>query len=396
MKTNNFTHPLLMKFKLLAIPASLTLLTACSGGGSSSNNDAEPTPDNGDIGNAFTAMIVDASDNGAYQYLNLNSGEMLTLTEEAVASSTAWHIAFRRNNLKVNGGASGSGNVAVALAVSQDDFYDAEGNVDANVFLNATPDSEEEHILAAFDVTTLDFQQDILLPAIAGSSEMDGTLMDLGWYNYDVATHQISVNTDNGWIVSSAEGSSHAKMVATAVNYESGVGLDASFLFSVETDTATGFSQDVTFNASVPASGGEQCYDFDSGNSVECDTAEWDVKLKLDGRDWNLWTNGGVTGSGSAGAFGPLATDSWDSYVSSVDVPTNHFITDASGGLFENHPWYAYNLQGQHKLWPNYRVYVIDTDTTNPDSMKYKLQVTNYYSDAGVSGYPNIRFMAVE
>ena len=50
--------------------------------------------------------------------------------------------------------------------------------------------------------------------------------------------------------------------------------------------------------------------------------------------------------------------------------------------------WYAYSLQGQHKIYPNYRVYVADTG-----SEKYKFQITSYYDpDDGTSGVLSLRY----
>lgn len=377
--------------------ASLALLTACGGGGGGSGSGG--TDDSGDNGSqdpSFSSLIVDASATDSYTYLNLSTGQLVDVENTESLASSTWHIAFQRNRIKLNGGASGEGNVAASLAVEQDDFYDDQGEPDTSVFLNATPDSEEEHLLGQIAADGLEYVQDAKLAALSGSGEMTGTTMNMGWYNYDVASHVLSVNRENGWIVRSAEGTSYAKLTATALDYDRTGSLTVTFNFDVEPSAGDGFTTVATFNADVPATGGQQCFDFDSNAVADCSGSTWDAMLEVNGRDLHIWTNGGITGSGNAGVVGPFDQDELATYDSGGDLPDVLYTTDAGGGLFLDNPWYAYNLSGGHKLWPNYRVYVIDTDTEDASAPRFKLQVTNYYSDAGASGYPNIRFMQLE
>ncbi|MBU6950116.1 HmuY family protein [Hahella sp. HN01] len=394
-----------------AIAAALILLSACSGGGGSgdpdnnANNtptnggDSSTTPDNGS-GAAYTSLIVDASSRDAYTYVNLATGQTLSLTAAEAASSTDWHIGFRRTGVVLNGGASGPGQVRGALAVAQQDFYTDSGDPNANVFLNATPDSEEEHLLAAVNTTGLTFTSDSVLSAITASGDRTGNVMDLGWYNYDISTHTVSLNDANGWLLRSNSGASYARFHATSLTYNPSANIDVTFSFDVQPSDAAGFTGNATFAASVPFSGGSQCFDFDADATVDCANAAWDLKLEIKGFNWTLWTNSGPSGSGAGGAFGPLPVADLNNYVSGTQSDTGadismHYVADATAGIFEGSPWYAYNLQGQHKIWSNYRVYVIETQSGGDDATKYKLQITNYYSDAGASGHPNIRFMPV-
>lgn len=375
---------------------SLTLLSAAllALGGCSSSSDSE-TPPEGGSGHELQSFTIDASDYDSFAYFNLERGETVTLTDEEAAESTDWHIGFRRNRVMINGGDSGAGNVSAALAVAQDDFYTESGEADANVFLNATADSELEHLEASVDTEALSYEQDMNLPAIMGSGEMTGTVIDMGWYNYDVTTHTLSVNGQNTWILRSAEGDSHAQFYATAVDYSGATGLSARFDLMVEAAGTQGFVTPATFSADIPPAGGEACFDFDINALADCSSTTWDVKLRVAGRDINLWLNGGVSGEGQAAAFGSIPMESLDNYDESADLPANHFAQDASGGLFLDSGWYAYNLSGGHKLWPNYRVYVINSDESDENAAQYKLQITSYYSDAGDSGHPNIRYQLV-
>ncbi len=385
-----------MELHRISIPlAALVALSGCSGGSSggssSSSVEADETSNDG-----TTALVVDASDYEAYRYLNLETGELLDLSAAEAGTSTEWHLGFRRNSVIVNGGASGPGQVGAALVAAQDDFYLASGEPDSNVFLNATPDSELEHLLASYDAAGLTFTQDEIVAAVMGSGDMTGTLMDLGWYNYDMATHSISVNDSNAWILRSAEGNSFATLQATALTYDRTTGLAVTFSLNVEAAGTQGFVTPATFAASLPAEGGQQCFDFDTNAVVDCASDSWDLQLEVAGRDWNVWLNSGASGTGQAGAFGILDAASLGDYAGSAAIPEQHYVTDSPAGLFLESDWYAYNLSGGHKLWPNYRVYLIDTDISDDTAARYQLQITNYYSEAGTSGHPNLRFISAD
>ena len=50
------------------------------------------------------------------------------------------------------------------------------------------------------------------------------------------------------------------------------------------------------------------------------------------------------------------------------------FAEDDFGGVFAEHPWYRYNLEGNHQIWPTYQVYLI-----RKGADVYKVQLTGYY-----------------
>jgi hypothetical protein len=108
-----------------------------------------------------------------------------------------------------------------------------------------------------------------------------------------------------------------------------------------------------------------------------------------------MWTNGGVFGSGNGAVFGAIDATALASYTSATTVGgsniASHYSKDSSAGLFAEESWYAYNLSEQHKLWPNYRTYIIDADNSDDSAANYTLQISNYYS-LGASGSPELRF----
>ncbi len=77
---------------------------------------------------------------------------------------------------------------------------------------------------------------------------------------------------------------------------------------------------------------------------------------------------------------------------------------DSAESVFGKDKWYEYggDLQpgkDDHGLYPNYKVYLITTDSSNPNTASsvqtpvYAMQVINYYSKAGVSGHPTLRWI---
>jgi hypothetical protein len=389
-----------MKIRFGIVAGIGFLLAACGGSGSDSGTGVEEETEDRTLDGVSTA-ILDASDYDSYVYFDLASGAVVALTDAEAALSDQWDIAFRRSTIKLNGGTSGPGAVAAAVVADQADLYDAAGAADASVFLNVTADSELEHLTAQYTAPA-NLVQDELVSQLQGSGAITGTQMDLGWYWYDFTTHVISVNNANGWLLRSGEGGSYARFRASALSYDPVNGLDVTFDFDVQVSGTTQFNSNAQFLAHVDAAGGEICFDFDADVAVACTGTVWDLKLGVAGRDWYLHSNGGISGDGAAAAFGPIPwADDLEDYNSATFSPDGTAIAflyseDSSSGIFESDSWYAYNLTGQHKLHPNYRVYWIDSDENDADTEKYLLQVTGYYSDMGVSGNVSIRWLQVE
>ena len=364
-----------------AIVLAALALTACGGG--SDNSIAEDDADNV---SRFSEQLMPAATETVY--LNLETGAM-------VEEGDDWHIAANRLNFRVNSGASGNGSVVGALAIAQDDFYDGNGDPDANVFTNATANSEEEHLLGILEAPG-SWQEDAFASAF-GSSDT--------WSQYDFATGVISEAEDVGYLVRSAEGNSYARMRVVDFDFPTrdtsipGI-RDFTFEFDVQAAGATQFSNStVTFTAPTGYAendGGDVCFDFDSASVVDCETSEiWDVQVGFSGRDWYLKSNSGVSGNGSGGASDPMTWEELADNQSDPGVP-QLYNTDSTGGVFTDNSWYAYNLTDQHKIWPNFRTFLIKADADDPESTVWALQIVGYYDQNGTSGQPTVRWLPVE
>ena len=370
--------------KPLALAVSAVMLAAC--GDSSDRPDLTPPPVTGED---FRQQVINAISHTETTHFNLTTGEIVD-----ASAGGEWHIAFQRVNVKLNSGASGDGAVAGALGAAQAEFYDGDEPV-PSVFLNASADQQLDKLLQGFSQPGVrDWKQDTIVNEFGAS-----------WYIYDYSSPigQINPNPDNGWLVRSGTGDSYARVRVTELDFptRTGNGIVAFTLsFDVQTPGASQFTQTASFTGSLPAAG-ELCFDFDANEAVECVGTAWDIKLGYSGRGAYLRTNSGPSGEGQGAAFGPFAWSDLQAYTSATTSPEGaslspRYTPDNTGGIFVDQSWYAYGLQGGHQLWPNYRVYLIDTDANDAEAPVYALQIIGYYGADGVSGQPVIRWRQVE
>lgn len=169
--------------------------------------------------------------------------------------------------------------------------------------------------------------------------------------------------------------------------------------------SSASFSETATWQVTNLAPDSATCYDFDAKAESSCDGDTWDIKFENQARSVKLWSNSGDSGAGMGGVFGLIDWSDLSRYTNATLDPDTgrdislHYNEDRSGGVFTAKPWFEYNLQGNHQLYPNNRVYLVTTDSSSAmtDSSVqqpiYALQITNYYNDAGKSGYPTIRWI---
>ncbi|MGO2135872.1 MAG: HmuY family protein [Marinobacter sp.] len=369
------------KLKYL-VPALGLMMTACGG---SSDNNITGNGDDEQADKGYNQKVVDAR--AQTQYLNLATGN--TVSEDG-----DWHVAFNRTSVQLNSGESGNGNVVGAVGDEQAGLYNASGEPDLNAFVGATAEGELDHLKESF-VEPSTWKSDGVVYAFGDAED---------WSVYG-AGGVISEVPDIGYLVRSAEGDSYARMRVEDFDFPTreGQGIQ-SFNLAFEVQAA-GTTQIVGpaihFTEPTDYDGGNACYDFDTGATVDCATSDaWDVLIGFSGRDWYLKTNSGPSGSGEGGALGPIDWAELSTYTSATidsngDSLARAYSPDTTGGLFTDKGWYEYNLQGAHKLWPNFRVYLIDSDSEDAAAPVYAVQVINYYGIDGNSGQPEIRWKKV-
>lgn len=129
-----------------------------------------------------TAGGTAAAADNPYVYLDLMAGTKVDLTDTASLTSTAWHVAFKRAGIKLNGGDSGPGQVAAAV-------------------VNAATLAE---VTAAPGALELDDWADPACALIAGPTGEPATVMST-WYDYDAQTHVLTPKAQV-WIIRIAPG----------------------------------------------------------------------------------------------------------------------------------------------------------------------------------------------
>lgn len=327
-----------------------------------------PTNDAGNTSSEnFESVMLDASTTWAF--LNLDQAAEVTVDDD-------WDLAFYKTSVRVNPDSAKS-----VLLAEQSEFYDSEGDAIANIFTNATANSEQEHLLANYDLASVTFTSETTDAALGQDGE--------SFYDYNVATRVLSANDDAWWVVRSAEGDSFAKMNMSSVSYaEDALSLTADFFVQASGDSSYA-STAVTWSTTV-GDGEIDCFDFDSGVSVDCSSSSaWDLKLKVSGHSLSVLTNGGVSGSGDAGIYGSMTEAEVDLETDGSALNSNAFVQDSGDNAITRQPWYAYALLGRHGIWPNFRVYGIQNVQTEDVML---VQIVNYYDSADVSRQITVRF----
>lgn len=155
--TGASAHP---QFDLLEIPGN-----ECSAGG----GDVAPLGlASFEVGSESTVGQVDASAEDAWAYLDLTNAQQLAPSDPA-NDAAGWDIAMSRSDIKMNGGASGIGVVAL------DDHQGADWNAIVAADAAATWHVDESEALAFVNYPP---------PENTGDGACGGINGDFGWYYY--------------------------------------------------------------------------------------------------------------------------------------------------------------------------------------------------------------------
>lgn len=335
------------------VPALLTLVALLLAGCSDDGNPLGPGDPGDPAGPGWDSLTVDAS--AGWAFVAFDGAVAAATPVGAPASSEAWDMGFFATSVMLNGGAAGPAGV-VGHCVCQN----AGATEEQLVVLTAESEAADFEAVTAADVPSDEdaWQHDALAAAIDG------------WYSYDFATHTVSAAPDRVWAVRTASGDAYAKLrvteVADATQDHAGT---VTFEYALQPSPGAPF--EATRAVSVDLSAGPVRFDLETGTRVSTE-AGWDLWLE----GWDIRVNGGVSGSGDAGAV--ALDDPFEAVTDASDAPAGVYAGDAFGGVFEAEPWYAYNLQGEHQIWPNYNVYLVKRG-----DVVYKVQLVGYYGAGG-------------
>lgn len=306
------------------------------------------------------SITVNASQ--SWQYIALADSTVVT-PASAPGESANWDIAFFATNVTLNGGEAGPGGVTGACICQN------EGATGDEV-LAMTAESELSDFESVQSVPAgTTFQSDVLTPAIAG------------WFTGSGAA--AVADTTKSWLVRLSDSTSFAvvriKQINGATATAPGI-VTLEYRLQSSSAAALGAVQTVVVLANSTA---PQLVDLNTG-SVTTSASAWD--LRIDG--FTIRVNSGITGSGKAGA---AANATAFASTATAVTAANAYRADAYAGIFGQSRFFRYNIAGDHRISPNFNVYLIRRGST-----VYKLQVTSYYSLTGQARHITFRWQQLD
>lgn len=325
--------------------------------------DDEPTgPEDAGVG----TQTIDAA--AAWAYVTFAAEGASTISVNDRSSSSSWDMGFFATSVMLNGGAAGPGGVS-GYCVCQN-----AGATDGQILaMTAETERADFDAVTALQIPVDDaaWQSDALAPVIDE------------WFRYNPTTHAVTAAVEKAWKVRTASGASYAKFHVTSLaNGTQQHAGEITFEYALQASAGAPFEP--VHAATVDVSAGAVHYDLEGGVVVS-GSDEWDLRFE----GYDIRVNGGVSGKASAGAS--LAEESFDAIADASDLTASHYRGDAYGGVFDEHAWYRYNLEGNHQIWPTFDVYLI-----RRGGSVYKVQLTNYYSATGEARNITLRYARLQ
>ena len=317
------------------------------------------TPTGPALNQVVSAGPLNASSTDTLVYYSFATGAL-------VAQTADWDVAFRRFEVRLNGGISGSKGVVGYSMQNNKDLTDAQ-------ILALTADNT----LAAFDAV-----REAQIPA-ASSFTADGLVEESAAYvNFAGAP---AANASAYWQVRTANGG-FAAMRVTAIAYNAQGNLTS---ITVESRLQSGGALGAVQSVTVPFTGASVNISLVTNGAVTPSGCNWDIAVDAQSFEMTVNTACSVgTFPGPASPAFPAAT------VASGAPQYGAFLAGISGSIpnayTSNIDPFRYNLQSNNRLSPTFNTYLLMVGTS-----VYKLQVVNYYSEAGASGYPTIRYARI-
>ncbi|MGM8885874.1 HmuY family protein [Psychrobacter sp. 1U2] len=189
--------------------------------------------------NQVKTKTINATSNTDWTYLNLKTDDIVN------DAAKEWHVAFRRDSVKLNGGASGNDKVGGFIANTPDGYYDDKGEAIKAKFMTNNEKQSLANLLnvAGFDTPksarswVVDSDSSDLNPGYIGTYPN----LDYGWYTYNGMTHQLSAkptDTAQGALIRSNSGDSYARMRLAEINYPDATNQATSWVFKFDVQPA--------------------------------------------------------------------------------------------------------------------------------------------------------------
>jgi hypothetical protein len=350
------------------VTALLLVAPALIAAGCESDSTAPATPLN-----VVGTAELNASSTTQFVYFSLATGSVVTVSSPT--TSSAWDLALRRYEVRLNGGAVGPKGVS---------GYNLANNAAATPqqMLAFTPENQR----AGFEAVG-----SAQMPAAGGFVTETLTANPLGWLSF--GAQGPVANSQAAWKVRRATGGGFALVRVTGLTM-AGASQQTATLSSVTLEyryQAAGGTLGVKQTSTVSLAAGTPAINLSTGAADVGAGCGWDLKANA---DFSITANTACN-VGTA----PLdASESFDLAGRADDaLGYGGFLAGLSGAVpftsALNNPEgpFLYNLAGDNRLSPTYNVYLVKVGTAI-----YKIQLIGYYGATGTSGYPTLRYARIQ
>ncbi len=363
--------------KLIVTLGASVMLAACGGSGGGSNTDPGKNKDTPPADTFSYAELDAATDPSQAALLDLLSGD--TVIDES------WQLGYQKYlGFKLNGGLSGPGKVSGCIAHQYDALYNEVIEEDGTKYVPVVSEFEaltKDTTVANFKAVTKDSCTDFIVDSLKTQIQMDEWLDA----DYSQGAPVFSAKADNGWIIQSADENSYARVSVKNVSVVFGADITRQVTLAVEHWNANTAAFDMAMDSPILDFSDQRVFWDLESNTLVTESDDWELSIKVDGRDYPMQVNGGISGSGKAGV-GNLNVDK----ASLVTDPNDreqvyrYFADEAQGVLSIPNKYgpLQYSVKGGHDMWPTFATYLIK-DEANNDVRFFKVQVV---SNKGIDG----------
>lgn len=288
-------------------------------------------------------------------------------TGAVVQGSSDWDIGLRRYEIRLNGGVSGSKGVV---------GYSMDNNKAAT----------KEQVLGFTVASTLAAFDSVRTAQIPPDTAFKGDRLYENPTGYLNLAGVPSANASAYWKIKLANGSFGLVRV-TAMTLSPSYALTS---VTIESRLQTGATLAAMQSVAVPVAGATVSVSLGGNQAVAPAGCNWDLAINPQtfGMTVNTGCGAGTYPGPSSPAFAAAtaANDApeYGAYLAGLTGPVPNSITNPSAP-------FRYNLAGDNRLSPTFNTYLVKAGTR-----VYKLQVINYYSAAGASGYPTLRYALIK
>lgn len=312
-------------------------------------------------------IVVDATSPVDFACLSL-ADEGSLVSPEDPSTSTAWHMAFRRFSVRLNGGVAGPGSVS---------GFNTGNNAElaAEEVAELTSDDGAEAFRAVTDAD---------IPASSSFTE-DELAPDPGatWFRFDPQSGTVVANPRAAWKVRESSGRGYAIFRVTDLEMDGRRPLGLTIEYRRHDSGATlGSAQ----SAELGFERGPAYLKLeDGGRRHDSAGCEWDLsaspELVID-----------VNAACRAGTFPLDAAEDFSNLERADDAPEYGGFLSAVAGAFpvtvdDADGIFWYDIRENNRMWPTYNVFLV-----HAEGEIHKVQIFNYYHESGESGHPSVKF----